>query len=587
MSKLILPEVNRSSDAASTEVSTEVSTMATTGELTYQVGMGRADITPVDWEQQTYWIAGYGADRPATSVHDPLYARAMVVDDGMSPMAIVSLDLIGLTAPDVDVVQQAIATRVPELADRILIHATHTHEGPDTIGLWGGTGPVPFLNPRSVEYVEAIATKTANAVSRAWNRRESVDVTVANIDQTVVADLVVDTRAPNVSDPMARLLVFSNADQVVGTLVNWASHPEVLGSENQAMTADFVKWVVDEIETTLGGKALFVNGAVGGLLTSESENILPNLPRRSFEKAEAIGREVARRLIQQLQSPGPTDQVETYETLPPITYQTREFYLPVENSVLLLAKTLNRIPTLAFGQDDIPLEERWRPDGSSTLYLQTEANFIDWGPLSIVTMGGELYPELLVGGIDPSVGIPPYNAAPLEVPLVRNGGWSDDPFKFFFGLTNDFLGYFIPQAEWDGWNEGKYGEEFSLAPDAGTILSYNLHSLLAGYETGEYPETDPLIGQGLSGVNHHVGEGDRPSDPENKANEDNPFLDSIGLFFQSSLASGKLFTEIQPGLELGLFQADGDRGVDQTQFAAPGGQFDWDLAQVALHSKAV
>jgi Ca2+-binding RTX toxin-like protein len=93
----------------------------------------------------------------------------------------------------------------------------------------------------------------------------------------------------------------------------------------------------------------------------------------------------------------------------------------------------------------------------------------------------------LVGGIDPSVGVAPYNQAALEPPLVSHPDWAADPFKFFFGLTNDFLGYFLPQAEWDGWFEGLYGEQFSPAPDAGTLLSKNLHLLLAGYETGEYP----------------------------------------------------------------------------------------------------
>lgn len=93
----------------------------------------------------------------------------------------------------------------------------------------------------------------------------------------------------------------------------------------------------------------------------------------------------------------------------------------------------------------------------------------------------------MVGGIDRSIGVAPYNQAALEKPLVNHADWASDPYKFFFGLTNDFLGYFVPQAEWDGWFEGYYGEQFSPAPDAGSILSDNLHLLLSGYETGEYP----------------------------------------------------------------------------------------------------
>lgn len=474
--------------------------------IQYQVGVARANITPSDWQNRTYWLAGFDANRPANRVNDPLYARAMIVDDGTIPMAIVTMDLIGLTSPDVRRIQTKIAEAVPELANRILIHATHTHEAPDVVGLWGGAGAIPFLNPRPLDYIDTIATKAANAVKTAWTRRQPATVKVANLDQAVLDDLVVDYRPPNVSDPAARLLVFSNSNnRVIGTLVNWASHPEVLGNENRAITADFVKWVVDEMDAELGGQTLFVNGAIGGLLTSESDRILPNLPRESFEKAEAIGRDVAQRLVRQLNTPGLTDQVTTYATLPPINYQTRKFYLPIENPLFLGAKTLNRVPTTYYSQNQIPVEERWRPDAlSATRYVQTEANFIDFGPFSILTMGGELYPELLVGGVDPSIGIAPYDTAPIETPLVNNSGWATDPTKFFFGLTNDFLGYFVPQTEWDGWFEGYYGEQFSPAPDAGSILSYNLHLLMLGYETGEYPNTLPEFLARLAPPNYSV-----------------------------------------------------------------------------------
>lgn len=453
----------------------------------YQVGVAKANITPSDWQSRTYWLAGFNADRPATRVNDPLYARAMVVDDGATPLAIVTLDLIGLSAPDVQRVQEAIAAKVPQLANRILVHATHTHASPDTIGLWGGVGPVPFLNPRPLDYIETIAAQASKAVKSAWMNRKAATLKVANIDQKVLQDLVVDYRPPDVFDPAARLLMFSSGQQVVGTLVNWASHPEVLGEKNQAITADFVKWVVDEMEAKLGGQTLFVNGAVGGLLTSESSDILPNLPRKSFQKAEAIGRQVAQRLLKQLNNPGVTDRIEPLSQLSPIEYRSRMFYLPVENPLYISAKSLNRIPTPTFRQDQIPTPERRRAAGSQTLYVKTEVNYVDFGAVSFLTMGGELYPQLLVGGIDPTIGTAPYNQAPLEPPLVNHPDWAGDPFKFFFGLTNDFLGYFVPQAEWDGWFEGYYGEQFSPAPDAGTILSENLRWLLAGYETGEYP----------------------------------------------------------------------------------------------------
>ena len=110
----------------------------------YRVGTARTDITP-DLSEGTQWMAGYSPDREVESVNDPLNSTVMIVDDGTSPLAIVSVDLLGLTAPDVQIIQDIIAERVPELQDRILVHATHNHEAPDTIGLWGGSGDV-FLH---------------------------------------------------------------------------------------------------------------------------------------------------------------------------------------------------------------------------------------------------------------------------------------------------------------------------------------------------------------------------------------------------------------------------------------------------------
>jgi hypothetical protein len=46
-------------------------------------------------------MAGFGHDRKASSVHDPLWARAVAVSDGRQKIAIVSLDLIGFFHADV------------------------------------------------------------------------------------------------------------------------------------------------------------------------------------------------------------------------------------------------------------------------------------------------------------------------------------------------------------------------------------------------------------------------------------------------------------------------------------------------------
>lgn len=465
---------------------------ATAGDVRYLAGAASADVTPIDWQEERYWLAGFGVDRWAESVHDPLLARVLVLDDGSAGVAIVTLDLLGVCSNDIRLIRDAVEASVPAVAGRVLVHSTHSHEGPDTIGLWGGRGDVPFLNPRPLDYIELIADRAAAAALEAWTARREVSVTFAELDNGRFADLFTDSRDPQVSDPFARLIVLEALDGgTVATLVNWASHPEVLGDENTALTADYPKWVADEIEEQEGGRAMLVNGAIGGLLSSGSDSIFPDLPPDSFEKAEAIGREVGARFLEGLREPGEGERVETFDLLPPMTWRSRTYYVPVENPLYLIAQPLGRIPKDLFFQFEIPEAERWRPDWQIfAVYTDFEASVLTLGPATVLTMGGELYPELLVGGVEP-LGDPPYVDEPAEPPLVDNPVFAQAEYQFFFGLTNDFTGYVVPVQQWDGWYGGEYGEEFATSWDEAQIMSWNLHLLLAGFESFEYPAVPP------------------------------------------------------------------------------------------------
>src|SRR5438093_241277 len=67
-----------------------------------EAGFGEADITPkVDGKKPVY-IAGFGRDRAATGVNDPLFARAVVLRHGKQKIAVVSVDLVGLFLPNVE-----------------------------------------------------------------------------------------------------------------------------------------------------------------------------------------------------------------------------------------------------------------------------------------------------------------------------------------------------------------------------------------------------------------------------------------------------------------------------------------------------
>ena len=194
-----------------------------------EVGFAVVDVTPEISGDAPVWLAGYGQNRRATGVHDPLYARAIVLRDGDQKVALVVADVVGLFLPTT----QEIRSRL-EGFDYVMVAATHNHEGPDTMGLWG---PSPFRSGVDPAYMELLIERCAQAVRQA--DAMAVGSTAAyGVAQDDV--LLRDTRQPIVYDGVLRVVRFtSTTDQAnVGLLVQWNCHPEAMGSNNTEITAD-------------------------------------------------------------------------------------------------------------------------------------------------------------------------------------------------------------------------------------------------------------------------------------------------------------------------------------------------------------
>src|SRR5712691_6136744 len=88
-----------------------------------QAGFAEADITPKLGDQPVY-MAGFGQNRKATKIHDPLKARAVVLKHADRKVAIISVDIVGFFNPNVIAVRE----RLPGFTF-VLVSSTHNHEG--------------------------------------------------------------------------------------------------------------------------------------------------------------------------------------------------------------------------------------------------------------------------------------------------------------------------------------------------------------------------------------------------------------------------------------------------------------------------
>lgn len=399
-----------------------------------------------------YWIAGFHNKRAANGVHDSIWARTMLIDDGTTRIAIVSLDAIGFFHDQVVDVRKKLS---PDLEiDYCMIASTHVHEAPDLMGIWGESD---YKNGVNKEYKEFVINQTVKSIENAVDDLELVNLSFAK-DANSALPLVKDTRKPIVHDPGMYIIQAKSKDgNVKGTLVSWANHPETLWSNNLLITSDFPHYFREGVEKKLGGICVYLNGAIGGLITTH-----PTLPvqhpvsgkeikEACFEKAEAQGMILANIATKAIKSS------EEFISSGKIELQAKTFTLPFENTLFRLAAVAGII--------DRGMTGKWQ--------VRTEIAAWKIGPASFLTIPGEIYPEIVNGGIESPEG-QDFDLSPIETPPLRE--LMTGEYKFVFGMANDELGYIIPKSEWDNeapWiygNKELYGEENSIGPETAPII---------------------------------------------------------------------------------------------------------------------
>ncbi len=241
-----------------------------------------------DGEYTPVWIGGFGSERPALGVHDDLWARVLVFQKGQTRIGIASLDNVGMMHDHC--LQYVDAAGEAGLGlDQLIVSATHDHEAPDTMGLWG---PAPETG-RDEEYMDWVREQTVLALEEAVENLEPVRIH-GGIGKT--EGLTNDSRNPQVKHEQVTALRFDRVDGSgsVAVVVHWSNHPEVLGGGNQQISRDFPGYLVDALEEAVpGAVGIYWQGMVGGLLNPLSVDVYDQqgqlLDDYTFGKAERLG----------------------------------------------------------------------------------------------------------------------------------------------------------------------------------------------------------------------------------------------------------------------------------------------------------
>ncbi len=433
---------------------------------TFTDGNGNGKFDPV-------WIAGFSNSKPANGIHDDTWARTLIIDDGKTRLAIVALDAIGFMNDDVVDVRKMIPTDLG--ITYTIITSTHTHEGPDLLGLWGKT---PFKSGVNPEYLKFVKLRIVQSVTEAAGKLRPAKLEISE-DRTGAAALVKDTRKPEVFDSGLRLIKAVDAEtgETLGSLLSWGNHPETLWSKNLLVSSDYPHFFRENVEKGvyngdslvkpgIGGTAVFVNATLGGLMCTHPSLAVVHpflgeeLKEPSYEKAEAEGKILGLATLSAMENPA-----EVIDSAA-ISLVVKTVPLKIDNTLFKLGAALGVMKRGTAG---------W-------MKMRSELAVVQIGPVSVVTVPGEIYPELVNGPVDAPEGND-FGIQPVEVPVIRE--MMPGKYKFVFGLANDEVGYILPKSQWDekapytyGRDNSPYGEENSLGPETAGVIHKNLQEML-------------------------------------------------------------------------------------------------------------
>ncbi len=408
----------------------------------FQAGAAKRIITP---DPLLPVSGGIGIPQPTTEKRGELTTRALVLREGETTVAFVAIDSLGFPSVLGDRIREKVAAIPPE---NILIGASHAHSTPDCYAFPDGQGG----HTANLDYIDDVCAKTVEAIHEGLARLQPARL------KTVVGEaqgkIAFNYYAPDLYDrEMSVLQVCTPEEAVIATLVNYAIHPEVIGNRRGILSPDCIGPLCDQLEMETGGMALFMNGAVGGMVTADNRLLdQPRDPLGGYWESEGTWEECLR--IGHLMASEALRLLETAEAqqAPRLHCLARRVRFPVESEMLWAVVTGS------------PLKYPHNDDQS----IVTTLNVVTVGKAQIFTIPGEALPN-------------------IGLYLKRKMDEGSHP--FLFGLTNDAFGYILTEVDFESFKRYDYISRTSLGEQTGEIL---IKELLAMMKEARQPGGAPV-----------------------------------------------------------------------------------------------
>jgi len=263
-------------------------------------------------------------------------------------------------------------------------------------------------------------------VNEATSKLESADLKIAVGEAK--GKIAYNYYAPDLYDPRCGVIQAissngKNKGKAIATLVNYATHPEIIGNSRGILSPDLVGPLYDRIEKKAGGIALFMNSAQGGMVTADNR-LGDGKEASDWAECKKNGELLADEALRIVKD-------AKIQKNPNIYCTSKVVEFPVDSEMMRFI-----INNSSLGMDI-----------SKTNTINTRVNLLNIGTAQVLTIPGEALPN---------IGFYLKRKMPTE-------------HAFLFGLTNDAFGYILTKVDFNSFKRYDYICRTSLGERTGEI----------------------------------------------------------------------------------------------------------------------
>jgi hypothetical protein len=248
------------------------------GSGSFRAAVVKVNITP----KTAQWLRGYNP-RLSTGVHDSLYHRIVVLDDGKTQFYLISTEVVGIPTPEYDRMTGVLHEQFDISPENVWWSVTHTHSAPEIATHFKGI-PFPSMANRSQlaaqhdpdpEYTAWFEEQLIEGIRQARSKLTPARFGVgwgfsqANINRRGIDIGGKASLGLNPDGDVDRRIGLIRIDREDGKplaiIANYAIHGTVLGGESTVISGDAPGVVSAYVEEKTGAPLLFINGAAGNI----------------------------------------------------------------------------------------------------------------------------------------------------------------------------------------------------------------------------------------------------------------------------------------------------------------------------------